>query len=85
MNNLTTIASIPQGGGCASKLPAEVGKEHELEIGIPIRWITLEEAKKMFSSPEDVQMRSAYFQEQLDEETPLVWPAIDLGVFGGDA
>lgn len=24
MNNLTTIASIPQGGGCASKLPAEV-------------------------------------------------------------
>lgn len=31
MNQLTTIASIPQAGGCQSHLPAEVGETNAVD------------------------------------------------------
>lgn len=35
MNNLTTIAALPQGGGCMSALPAEVGEQPKVQMKAP--------------------------------------------------
>ncbi len=61
---LTTIAALPQAGGQASSLPAEVGKKNQLLF------------QTADGEAATVQMKAPYFD--WEAETPL--PVIDLGL-----
>lgn len=39
MNGLTTIASLPMGGGVAAALPAEVGKRGKATTSMTLTWL----------------------------------------------
>lgn len=75
---LTTIAALPQAGGQASCLPAEVGKPDIMKEGEE-KLNALGYQVKDGQIERSVQMKAPYFD--WEAETPL--PAIDLGMIGG--
>lgn len=74
MNNLATIASLAQNGGRASQMPAETLLMQDENSGRDGRryneWFASRPDARLRAreAAQTIQLRSAYFQEQLDEE-----------------
>lgn len=67
MNNLTTIAALPQGGGCMSALPAEKNEAKKIEA--PTEWTI--PAEMLAWPPIDLG--------PIGGDGPKEWPALEGG------